>query len=200
MKNKKRVAIVTGGAGFIGSHLVDELVSKKYKVIVLDNLSTGSLKNLKLVRNKIKFIKCDLLKKKNLAKLFNNVDYVFHLASLCNAVESIKYPHKYYKTNVVGTLNILNSVRNLKLKKFIYSASASCYGNANEIPTSEKAKIQTLSPYAFTKWKSEKMIMKHAKIYKLPAISLRFFNVYGPRSNASSLYSAVISVFLRQKF
>ena len=125
--------LVTGGAGFIGSHLVDELVRKKYKVIVLDNLSTGSLKNLKFVKNKIKFIKCDLSKKKNLSKLLKGTDYVFHLAGLSKVRESINNPHKYYKANVISTLNILNSIHGLKLKKFIYSASASCYGDPEEI-------------------------------------------------------------------
>jgi len=192
-------ALVTGGAGFIGSHLVDELVRKKCQVIVLDNLITGSLKNLKFVKNKIKFIKCDLSKKKNLAKLLQGVDYVFHLAGLSEVNDSIKNPIKYYEANVIGTLNILNSVRHLKLKKFIYSASASCYGNPREIPTQEKAKIQILSPYASTKWIAEKMILRHAMIQKFPAISLRFFNVYGPRSKASGPYSAVISIFAKQK-
>ena len=193
------IALVTGGAGFIGSHLVEELVRRKYKVIVLDNLSTGSLENLKFVKNKIKFIKCDLSKNKNLTRLFYGVDYVFHLAGLSEVAASIKNPHKYYEANVIGTLNILNSVRHLKLKKFIYSASASCYGNPEKIPTDEKAEIQTLSPYASTKWISEKMILQRAMAQRLPAISLRFFNVYGPRSRASGPYSAVIGIFAKQK-
>ena len=191
--------LVTGGAGFIGSHLVDELVRKKYKVIVLDNLSTGSLKNLKFVKNKIKFIKCDLSKNKDLTKLLYGVDYVFHLAGLSEVNASIKNSYKYYDANVIGTLNILNAVRYLKLKKFIYSASASCYGNPKEIPTTEKAKIQILSPYASTKWISEKMIMRLAETQRFPAISLRFFNVYGSRSRATGPYSAVISIFAKQK-
>jgi len=193
------IALVTGGAGFIGSHLVEELVRRKYKVIVLDNLSTGSLKNLKSVKNKIKFIKSDLSKKKKLKKIFKGVDYIFHLAGLSQASDSIKKPKVYYKNNVTGTINILNSIRNLKIKKFIYSASASCYGNSKAIPTSEKAKIQMLTPYAFTKWKSEQIIMHHSYKYKLPAISLRLFNVYGTRSKVSGVYSAVISIFLKQK-
>ena len=136
--------LVTGGAGFIGSHLVDELVLKKYEVIVLDDLSTGNIKNLQKVKNKIKFVKCDLLKNKNLSQFINNVDYVFHLAGLSKVNESIKNPQKYYKANVISTLNILNSIQGNNLKKFVYSASASCYGNSKEMPTSEKAKIQML--------------------------------------------------------
>ena len=164
--------LITGGAGFIGSHLAEELVRQKHQIIVIDNLSTGTLKNLRFIRNKIQFIKCDISKSNKLPELFYGVDYVFHLAGLSKATESVKNPHKYYKNNMIGTSNILNLVRTLKLKKFIYSASASCYGNSKEIPTSETAKIHALSPYAVTKWMSEKMIMEQAKIYKFPAISL----------------------------
>jgi len=196
---KKLKALVTGGAGFIGSHLVEKLVKKNYYVTVIDDLSTGDLKNLKSVKNKIKFIKLDLSKKKSLKKELKNISYVFHLAGLSKAAESIKKPKKYYRANVIGTLNLLNSLDKVKLKKFIYTASASCYGNAKEIPTSEKAKISTLTPYAFTKWKSEQIIMKYAKNYKFPAISLRFFNIYGPRIKVSNAYSAVISIFLKKK-
>ena len=191
-------AIVTGGAGFIGSHLANELVRKGYKVTVIDNLSTGSLNNLKYIKNKIKFINCDLSKIKNFKDLFKNVDYIFHLAALSKTNESIKYPKKYYEANVMGTLNILNSIKNIKIKKFIYSASASCYGNSKEIPTSEKAKIELLSPYALTKWTAEQIIMQWASLYKLPVLSLRLFNVYGSRSKATSSYSPVISTFAKQ--
>tara|TARA_B100000700_G_C15037944_1_gene853723 strand:- start:1342 stop:2241 length:900 start_codon:yes stop_codon:yes gene_type:complete len=192
-------ALVTGGAGFIGSHLVKKLVKKKYKVIVLDNLSTGSLKNLRLVKNKIDFIKCDITKNKISSKIFRDIDYVFHLAGLSKATESIKKPSKYFRANVKGTINILNYISKIKIKKFIYSASASCYGNPKKIPTSEKDKIQNLTPYASTKWKAEKIIMEYAKKYKIPSISLRLFNVYGPGSLSSSPYSAVISVFVKQR-
>ena len=193
------IALVTGGAGFIGSHLVYELVKRKYKVIVVDNLSTGSLKNLKLVRKKIKFINHDLSKIKKLKNILKDADYIFHLAGMSQAVDSIKKPKTYYKNNVIGTMNVLKSIQNYKIKKFIYSASASCYGNPKKFPTSEREKIQTLTPYALTKWRSEQLIMRHASKYKLPVVSLRLFNVYGPRSKASGAYSAVISVFLKQK-
>jgi len=192
--------LVTGGAGFIGSHLVEELIRRKHKVIVLDNLSTGSLKNLKAVKNKIQFVKCDLSKKKNLSKLFYKVDYVFHLAGLVDVVKSIKNPNKYYNHNVNSTLNVLNSSYKAKVRKFIYAASASCYGNAKKIPVSEKTKIQILSPYALTKWFSEMLIMRWVKVYNFKALSLRFFNVYGPRSQNSGSYSAVINIFMKQKF
>ena len=190
--------LVTGGAGFIGSHLVEELVRQKNKVVVLDNLSTGNLNNLKLVKKKIKFLKYDISKKKNILKRLKGIKYIFHLAGLSNTIESTRNPKKYYKTNVDGTINILEICKELKVKKFVYSASASCYGNSKELPTSENAKIQALSPYAKTKWFAEQIIMLLANKKNMPAISLRFFNVYGPRSKANNAYSAVISIFLKQ--
>jgi len=192
-------ALVTGGAGFIGSHLVEELVRQNFKVIVLDNLNTGSIKNLKLVRNRIKFIKCDLKNKEKIYKILKKVDYVFHLAGLVDVIKSFKHPAEYNKTNVLGTLNILKAAHQAKVKKFIYAASASCYGNSKELPTSEKADIDILSPYALTKWLGEQLVLHWVKRYNLSAISLRFFNVYGPRSNNSGSYSAVINIFIKQK-
>ena len=191
--------LITGGAGFIGSHLADELIRQNYKVIILDNLSSGNLKNLKLIKNKIQFIKCDLTKQKNLFKLLYKVDYVFHLAGLVDVVKSFNNPANYFKTNVVGTLNILEAAHKAKVKKFIYTASASCYGNSKDLPNSEKTKIQTLSPYALTKWLAELLVMGWVKKYNVPTISLRLFNVYGPRSKNSGSYSAVMNVFIKQK-
>ncbi len=196
---KKMKTLVIGGAGFIGSHLVEELVKLKFDVVVLDNLSTGNINNLKLVKKKISFIKQDIRINKNLKEILFDVDCIFHLAALSKVSESFQYPKKYYNNNVIGTKNILNSINKKKLKKIIFTASASCYGNPKKIPTSENAKIQTLSPYAYSKWISEKMIMKCANKNKFNAISLRLFNVYGSRSKASSSYSSVISIFLKRK-
>jgi len=191
--------LVTGGAGFIGSHLADELVRQNYKVIVLDNLSSGSLNNLKSIKNKIKFIKCDLTREKNLTKFLYKVDYVIHLAGLVDVVQSYDKPLKYYKNNFVGTLNILKAAKKAKVKKFIYAASASCYGNSKELPNSEKTKIQILSPYALTKWLAESLVIAWSRSYNFSGISLRFFNVYGPRSSNSGSYNAVINIFIKQK-
>jgi len=191
--------LITGGAGFIGSHLAEELVHQKHKVTVLDNLSSGNLKNLQLIRKKIKFIKCDISKNKNLAKLLKNVDYIFHLAGLIEVVESFNNPNKYYRVNVGGTLNLLKALRKVQVKKFIYAASASCYGNSKKIKVSENSIIETLSPYALTKWLGEMLVMQWVKTYDLRAISLRFFNIYGSRAKNSGSYSSVINVFIKQK-
>ena len=199
MKFKKK-SLVTGGAGFIGSNLVDELVRLNHEVIVLDNFSTGKKENLKHHKKKnVKIINIDISKKKNLEKYFKNVDYVYHLAGLADIVPSIKYPEKYFMSNVVGTFNVLQASIKSKIKKFIYAASASCYGIPQKFPTSEKENIKPEYPYAFTKWQGEEIVMHWAKIYKFPAVSLRFFNIYGPRSRTSGAYGAVFGVFLAQK-
>ena len=193
-------SIVTGGAGFIGSNLVDELIRKKHKVLVLDNFSTGRKSNLsKHSLKKLKIIKVDISKKNDLEKYFNNVDYVFHLAGLADIIPSIENPYKYFKSNVVGTLNVLKAASQAKIKKFVYAASASCYGIPNKYPTSENAPVETMYPYAFTKWQAEQLVMHWCKVYSIPTISLRFFNTYGPRSRTSGAYGAVFGVFLAQK-
>ena len=192
--------LVTGGAGFIGSNLVDQLVLKKHKVIVLDNFSTGRLSNLSRHKKKnVRIVKIDISCNKNLDKYFKGVKYVFHLAGLADIIPSIKNPDKYFKSNVVGTLNVVQAAKKANIKKLIYAASASCYGIPNKFPIKENAKINLKYPYAFTKWQAEELIMHWAKVYNFPAISFRFFNAYGPRSRTSGAYGAVFGVFLAQK-
>lgn len=191
--------IVTGGAGFIGSHLVDYLVNKKHKVIVIDNFSTGLKDNLKLSQSKIKIINKDISLNQNLNKIFKGVDYVFHLAGLADIVPSIEKPNSYFQSNVVGTFNILEACRLNKIKKIVYAASASCYGLPKVFPTQESSKIDVKYPYAFTKWQGEEIVKHWYEIYKLPYVSMRFFNVYGPRSRTTGAYGAVFGVFLAQK-
>ena len=193
-------SLVTGGAGFIGSNLVDQLVKKKHKVIVLDNFSTGRRSNLShQIKKNLKIIKIDISNCKNLDKYFIGVDYVFHLAGLADIVPSIEKPNKYFNSNVVGTLNVVQAAKKANIKKFIYAASASCYGIPDKFPIKENAKINLMYPYAFTKWQAEELIMHWAKVYNFPAISFRFFNAYGPRSRTSGAYGAVFGVFLAQK-
>ena len=197
---KRIKSIVTGGAGFIGSNLVDRLVKEGHKVIVLDNFVSGKRSNLShhLKRN-VKIIRIDISNTKKLDKYFKDVVYVFHLAGLAEIVPSIKNPNKYFINNFFGTLNVLEAAKKVKVKKFIYAASSSCYGSPKKIPTSETEKIDTQHPYALTKFLGEEAAIKYAKFFKMPNISCRFFNVYGPRLNTTSQYAAVFGNFLTQK-
>ena len=191
--------IITGGAGFIGSHIVEHLVKKNKKVVVLDNLSTGRIENLRDFKKKIKFIKCDISKKGKWMKEFQGRCYIFHIAALADIVPSIQNPTKYFESNVTGTLNVLEASRRAKIVKFLYSASSSCYGIPSTFPTKENEKIDTMYPYALTKKLGEDLIQHWSKIYKIPFISLRLFNVYGTRSRTSGTYGAMFGVFLAQK-
>tara|TARA_Y100000591_G_scaffold285350_1_gene267570 strand:+ start:465 stop:1373 length:909 start_codon:yes stop_codon:yes gene_type:complete len=192
-------SIITGGAGFIGSNLADHLVKIGHKVIVLDNFISGKKSNLSHLKKKnLKIFKIDISKSTNLDKYFKGIDYVFHLAALAQIIPSIKYPKKYFKNNVVGTIKVLEAAKRAKIKKFIYAASSSCYGDTKNFPTSEKETIDLKSPYAVTKFVGEEMVMRYASMFKMPNISFRFFNVYGPRFNISGQYSAVIGTFLSQ--
>ena len=190
--------LVTGGAGFIGSHLVEKLLEKKHKVTVIDNLSTGRLENLKPFLNKIKFYKKDI-SKSNVSYIFKSIDIVYHLAALADIVPSINSPKKYFEANVLGTLNILEASLKNNVKKVIYSASSSCYGIAKKYPTPESEKIDPKYPYALTKKQGEDLLLHWGKIYNLNVVSLRLFNVYGTRSRTSGTYGAMFGTFLKQK-
>ena len=192
-------SIVSGGAGFIGSHLVDALLKLGHEVTVLDNFSTGRLENLDHVKGKAEIIECDLSLPGPWMQQFKNKDWVFHLAALADIVPSIQKPEAYFRSNVDGTFNILQASTLAGVKRFVYAASSSCYGIPDEYPTPETAEIRPQYPYALTKRLGEEMLMHWAQVYKLPAISLRFFNVYGTRSRTSGTYGAVLGVFLAQK-
>ena len=192
-------SIVTGGAGFIGSHLVDKLLGMGHKVVVLDNFSTGRKENLEHVNDKIKLVECDLSVKGDWIKEFNGVDWVFHLASLADIVPSIQNPESYFRCNVDATFYVLEASRHANIKRFIYSASSSCYGIPDRYPTPEESDIKPQYPYALAKRMGEELVEHWAQLYNLPAISLRFFNVYGTRSRTSGTYGAVFGVFLAQK-
>ncbi len=189
--------IVTGGAGFIGSHL-SELLSNKYQVIIIDNFSTGRRENLTF--SDVKVIESDICETNRLEEFFYDVTYVFHIAALADLIPSIEKPKEYFRSNVEGTLSILELAKqSKKLKKFLYAASSSCYGIPNEYPTKETTQINPEHPYAITKWLGEELVMNWGKIYSLPVISLRLFNVFGPKSRTSGTYGAVFGVFLKQK-
>lgn len=192
-------SVVTGGAGFIGSHLVDLLLEHGHEVIVLDNYSTGRPLNLKHVEGQIELVECDLAEKGSWSRFFDGTDFVFHLASLADIVPSIQNPESYFRSNVTGTLNVLQAARNYGAKRFVYAASSSCYGIPDQYPTSEDSPIRPQYPYALTKRLGEELVMHWAQVYKVSAVSTRFFNVYGPRSRTSGTYGAVFGVFLAQK-
>jgi len=193
-------AIVTGGAGFIGSHMVDLLVSKGYQVTVIDNLANGRLDNIGHHKGKIEFINADIGNYNiSLDKYFEDVDYVFHYAALADIVPSINEPMKYHKANVDGTINVLEASKKSKnLKKFVYAASSSCYGIPEVYPTSETSPIKPEYPYAHTKTIGEQYVMHWGQVYNMPVVSMRFFNVYGIRHRTSGTYGAVFGVFLAQ--
>ena len=198
MKTKK--SIVTGGAGFIGSNLVDHLIKIGHKVVVIDNFVSGKKSNLSHhKKTDVKIVKLDISKSKKLDKYFKKIDYVFHLAGLAEIIPSIKKPKKYFKTNVFGTFNVVEAAKKARVKKLIYAASSSCYGSPKKFPTSEKEKIDIQHPYGMTKYLGEELVLMYASIFNMPNVSFRFFNVYGPRLNISGQYSAVFGNFLKQK-
>jgi len=192
--------LVTGGAGFIGSHVVQRLLSEGHQVVVLDNLSTGRFENLGLRDvTKLEFYRVDLGQRMALSPFFRGVDWVFHLAALADIVPSIQKPDVYFRSNVDGTVNVLEAARESGVKKLVYAASSSCYGIPDVFPTPECAEMRPLYPYALTKYLGEQCVLHWGKVYKLSVLSLRLFNVYGPRSRTSGTYGAVFGVFLAQK-
>ena len=191
--------IVTGGGGFIGSHLCEKLVQDGHSVIVIDNFCIGRKSNLNKIKNEIKIYNKDIRNYDAIKNLFKNIDAVFHLAALADIIPSIENPDDYYSTNVTGTYNVLKLSSENKVKRFIYTASSSCYGIPKQYPTKETAAINPQYPYALTKRLGEELVMHFSKVYKLNASSLRFFNVYGPRARTSGTYGAVFGVFLAQK-
>jgi UDP-glucose 4-epimerase len=194
-------AIVTGGAGFIGSHLVDLLVHEGLQVKVIDDLATGRRANLAHHEGNpaVQFHFHDVADADAIAPLFSGCEWVFHLAGLADIVPSIEQPLRYHRANVSGTVAVLEAARSAGAKRFLYAASSSCYGLSDRFPTSEAEPVRPQYPYALTKWLGEECVMHWARVYKLPAVSLRLFNVYGPRSRTTGAYGAVFGVFLAQK-
>mgnify|MGYP001159561261 FL=1 len=192
-----RKVVVTGGAGFIGSNLVDELIDNGLEVIVIDNLSTGKMENL----NKgATFFQHDLscINIDDLVDILESVDVVFHLAALARVQPSIEDPLPYHDANVTATLNILYASTKANVKRVVYSASSSCYGNATKVPQNEKDETNPLSPYGLQKYIGEQYCRMFSEVYKLDTVSLRYFNVYGERMNLSGAYCLVTGIFARQ--
>ena len=194
-------ALVTGGAGFIGSHLCQRLLANGLEVVGVDNLVCGRLKNLDEFKNEpnFNFVQADIRDRKALLSAMKGVDWVFHLAGLADIVPSIENPSLYFDMNVNGTLHVLECARETGVGRFLYAASSSSYGIPDIYPTGETAPINPQYPYALTKYQGEELVLHWAELYKFPALSLRLFNVYGPRSRTTGAYGAVFGVFLAQK-
>ena len=194
--NKKNKVIVTGGAGFIGSHLADALVERGDEVQVIDNLFTGKREN---VNPRARFHEIDIRDYEKLLPVFQGVDYVFHLAALARVQPSIEDPKTSEDVNVTGTLNVLLAAREGGAGRVIYSASSSAYGNQEVLPFKEDMTPQPISPYALQKYVGELWSALFSKIYGLRTVSLRYFNVYGPRAPGEGAYALAISRFLSQR-
>ena len=194
-------AVVTGGAGFIGSHMVDLLVDRGFDVRVIDNLATGRVENLARHRSSshVEIQRMDVCDLSPDSPFFRGVDYVFHFGGIGDIVPSIERPVEYMRANVHGTLAVLEAARHASVGKVVYAASSSCYGLATEVPTPESATIRPEYPYALSKYLGECVALHWAQVYGLPALSIRMFNVYGPRVRTTGAYGAVFGVFMTQK-
>jgi UDP-glucose 4-epimerase len=192
--------LVTGGAGFIGSHLVDRLLAQGRSVCVLDNMVVGRPANLQQHNGnpRLRIIEADVADQAAVTAAMMGAERVFHLAARADIVPSIQEPEAYFRANVDGTFCVLEAARHHCLKRLVYVASSSCYGIPSTYPTPEIAPADPRYPYALTKYLGEQLVMHWTKIYQLPAVSVRFFNVYGPRARTSGTYGAVFGVFLAQ--
>ena len=196
----RKISVVTGGAGFIGSHMVDRLLDEGFRVHVIDNLVGGRLENLAHRNGDANLI----IETRNILdlapddQLFTGAEYVFHFAGIGDIVPSIDKPADYLSTNVMGTVKVLECARHAKVRKLVYAASSSCYGLA-DVPTREDASIQPEYPYALSKYMGEEAVLHWGRVYRLPVNSIRIFNAYGTRSKTSGAYGAVFGVFLAQK-
>jgi UDP-glucose 4-epimerase len=197
----ERQCVVTGGAGFIGSHLVERLLADGHSVTVLDNLSTGRMENLAPVARhpRLTVHRVDVSDGSAIAPFFSSVDWVFHLAALADIVPSMQRPLDYHRANVDGTAGVVEASRLAGVRRFVYAASSSCYGVPDRTPTPETAELRPQYPYALTKLLGEQIVLHWAQVYGLPSLSLRLFNVFGPRARTSGTYGAVFGVFLAQK-
>ena len=190
--------LVTGGAGFIGGHIVDKLIELGHEVVIIDDLSTGVNSN---INPKAEFIQLDISDRASRADLciaMENVDTVFHCAALARVQPSIQNPQKYHKANVDGTFNVLLSARDSKVRRVVYSASSSAYGDQKQMPLTEDMPTAPISPYALHKLIGEQYCYVFSQCYGVETVSLRYFNVYGERQAVDGAYSTVVGIFLKQ--
>lgn len=189
--------IVTGGCGFIGSHIVDRLIELNNKVLVIDDLSASENEKFYFNEN-AEYHKIDICEKDKIEKLFEGVDYVFHLAAESRIQPAIKNPSRAYNVNVMGTLNILELSKKYKIKRIMYSSTSSVYGLTNQLPTSENVSIDCLNPYAHSKYTGEELFRQYWKEYNIDSVIFRYFNVFGERSPIKGQYAPVVGIFLNQ--
>jgi len=189
-------SLVVGGAGFIGSNLANALIEQGQEVIVLDNLSSGKKEN---INPKAEFVKADITDLEQIKPHFQGVDYVFHLAALARVQLSIDDPLSTHQANINGTLNVLLAARDAKVKRLVYSASSSAYGDTEEMPIKEGLLPQPMSPYGLQKYVGEHYARLFSLLYGLETVNLRYFNVYGPKMAFEGAYCTVIGVFMQQK-
>ncbi len=197
-RNKEKHALVTGGAGFIGSHLVDALIARGYGVTVLDNLSTGKKENLAGVADKITFIEGSITDNATVERAMQGATLVFHQAAVASVPKSVEDPAGTYAVNVLGTRTVFTCAKNAGVRRVVYASSCAVYGNAPELPKHEDMEKAPASPYATHKSECEEAAELFYEKNVFEAIGLRYFNVFGPRQDASSPYSGVISIFLNR--
>src|SRR5271157_814096 len=188
--------VVTGGAGFIGSNTVDELVRRGHSVVVLDDLSSGKEDNLAEIRNKITFIKGSITDIEVVRKAMHEAEYVIHLAARTSVPRSVKDPIETNRINIDGTLNVLVAAKELKAKRVVFAASSSAYGETPTLPKVETMPPVPISPYGVTKYVGELYAQVFGRVYGLENASVRYFNVFGPRQDPTSQYSGVLSRFM----
>jgi len=184
--------LVTGGAGFIGSHTVELLLRKGYSVVVLDNFRTGEISNINHLAGKIKIVQGDVRDEKLLLEIVKNIDGMIHLAAVVSVDEAIERPKEAFEINGIGTLNLLELARKYDIEKFVYASSAAVYGDPIEIPISENHPLNPKNPYGASKLSAEMLVNSYRETYGLKTISLRYFNVYGPRMKPGPYAGAVI--------
>jgi len=190
------VYVVTGGGGFIGSHIVEELLRRNETVKVIDNFSTGKRENVEPFKNRAEIIEADLAETKNLNRFLKEADYVIHQAAIPSVPKSIIDPLKSHHANVNGTLNLLNASREAGVKRVVYASSSSLYGDSPTLPKHEGMMPNPLSPYGAQKLFAEIYCQVFTRAYGLETVSLRYFNVFGPRQDATSQYSGVLALFI----
>ncbi len=188
-------ALVTGGAGFIGSHLVDALVRRKHRVRVLDNLTTGTLRNLELSRNKIEFIRGDIRDTRTLRRAIRGTDVIFHQAALRSVPKSVERPLEFHEVNITATVQLLCLAHEVGVRRVVYASSSSVYGDS-QLPQRESMVAHPQSPYAVSKLAGEIYCSMFTQLYGLKTVSLRYFNVFGPRQSLENKYAVVVPKFI----